>query len=84
MTATTTTLPAAERRDEAAELLALPVWLYRSEAFAEDLPVSEPVVCGLPAGGHRPSGSGLRSGALYLATLALAVAASVPSALGLA
>ncbi|WP_395702677.1 hypothetical protein [Aquabacterium sp.] len=88
MTATLTLPPAAAQdRDEAAELLAMPAWLYRSEAFAEDLPAAEPLWRG-PAPMGRPRAAqraaGLRSGALYLATLALALAASVPSALLLA
>lgn len=84
MTATLTLPPAAAQdRNEAVELLAMPAWLYRSEAFAEDLPASEPLTRGGASATRSPDGarSRLRSGALYLATLALALAASVPSAM---
>ena len=54
----------------------LPDWLYRSEAFAEDLSGSE--LLALPQV-QRPA-RGLPSAALYLATLGLAVAASLPTA----
>lgn len=62
------------------DLFSLPDWLYRSEAFAEDLPgvVAPQAAKVTPEKARR----GLRlPGALYLATLALAVVASVPGTL---
>ncbi|HSW07983.1 hypothetical protein [Aquabacterium sp.] len=67
----------AERADD--ELFSLPDWLYRSEAFAEDLPGGAPLAAVAVA--QSPRRVRLSSGALYLATLALAVASSVPTAL---
>lgn len=59
----------------------LPAWVYRSEAFAEDLPLVAPVN---PLPGQVPlvgQPAPRASGALYLATLAVALASTVPMAL---
>lgn len=60
----------------------LPDWLYRSEAFAEDLPaVDAPCRPALPAGSAGPARA---PGALYIGTLALALvslASLLPAAL---
>ena len=57
----------AEEHDITTDILELPGWLYRSEAFAEDLPPAEsPVRVGLRAA--VPS-------AIYTATLACALLA---------
>lgn len=61
--------------------LALPAWLYRSEAFAEDLPrTMAPIHVPAPAPATRMRRWRL-PGALYVATLALAVLATVPTTL---
>lgn len=72
--------PSTACRDRAAdECFGLPDWLYRSEAFAEDLPGTEAPMP-LPAQAQRPRRSQrLGSGALYLATLVLALASTVPT-----
>jgi len=61
------------------ELFSLPAWLYRSEAFAEDLPPAAPVPSAAAevAAPRRLA----RPAFLYLATLVLAVAASLPGAI---
>lgn len=69
---------AVRRNDGADEVFSLPDWLYRSEAFAEDLGGCE--LQAMPAPAQRPSWR-LSSAVLYLATLGLALAASVPTAL---
>lgn len=61
------------------ELFSLPAWLYRSEAFAEDLPLPAaplPALAEVSAPRRRHL-----SGLLYLATLVMAVAASLPGAI---
>jgi hypothetical protein len=68
---------AACRHAAGDDVFGLPDWIYRSEAFAEDLSGSE--LLALPPQVQRPA-RGLPSAALYLATLGLAVAASVPTA----
>jgi len=63
------------------ESFGLPEWLYRSEAFAEDLAgalAAAPVAHELPAPRRLQRHA---SAALYLATLGLALVCSVPSAL---
>lgn len=59
----------------------LPAWVYRSEAFAEDLPLVAPVnpVPAQPPLARQPAPRA--PGALYLATLAVALASTVPMAL---
>jgi hypothetical protein len=81
-----TVMPHLPARPEAGgdEQFSRPDWLYRSEAFAEDLAADAPlaVAAAQPGRQGRELGSqSLSSGALYLATLVLAIASSVPSAL---
>lgn len=71
------TLPAPAAADT---LASLPAWLYRSEAFAEDLPMVEAPRRAAPAP-QPAAGSARASGLLYLATLGLALASIVPTAL---
>lgn len=82
MTAATLTMPAPVEFDAATGLteddLGLPGWLYRSEAFAEDLQ-GEGELLATPPRGLR----GLLSAVLYPATVLLAVLATLPSALTL-
>lgn len=68
----------AVRRHVADDMFGLPDWLYRSEAFAEDLSGNE--LLALPPQVQPPKRQ-LFSAALYLATLGLALACSVPTAL---
>lgn len=71
----------ADDRVAGDELFSLPAWLYRSEAFAEDLPGAAAALAAAPeATAPRASRRGLPT-VLYLATLMLAVAASVPGAI---
>lgn len=67
---------AARRNAAGDDVISLPDWLYRSEAFAEDLAGTE--LMGLPPQVQRPA-RGLSSAALYLATLGLALASIVPT-----
>lgn len=72
MSTTTLTLPLPTGRTApAVDDAALPDWLYRSEAFAEDLPA-----VALPAAESAEADSRL-PGALALLTLALALVAAV-------
>jgi hypothetical protein len=85
MTTATLTMPAPVEFDAASGLteddLGLPGWLYRSEAFAEDLQGDLDPLASAPRGlrGLR----GLFSAVLYPATVVLAVLATLPSALTL-
>ncbi|MBI5254985.1 MAG: hypothetical protein HY855_00690 [Burkholderiales bacterium] len=83
MSTTLLTMPAlpVERATGAEDDTALPAWVYRSEAFAEDLPRAlAPVEVPTPRG--TPAQRRWRlPGALYFATLALAVLATVPTTL---
>ena len=83
MTTATLTMPPAVEFDAASGLteddLGLPGWLYRSEAFAEDLQADLDPLASAP-GGLRGR---LLSAVLYPATVVLAVLATLPSALTL-
>jgi hypothetical protein len=82
MTTATLTMPAPVEFDAASGLteddLGLPGWLYRSEAFAEDLQADLDPLASAPRGLR-----GLFSAVLYPATVVLAVLATLPSALTL-
>jgi hypothetical protein len=82
MNTATLTMPAPVEFDAASGLteddLGLPGWLYRSEAFAEDLQGDLDPLASAPRGLR-----GLFSAVLYPATVALAVLATLPSALTL-
>jgi hypothetical protein len=82
MTTATLSLPTTVEFDAVSgcteDDLGLPGWLYRSEAFAEDLQGDvDPLV---PAS---PSLRGLMSAVLYPATVLLSVLATLPAALPL-
>jgi hypothetical protein len=80
MTTATLTMPATVEFDAASgcteDDLGLPGWLYRSEAFAEDLQGDADPLSIAPRGLR-----GLLSAVLYPATVLLAVLATLPSAL---
>jgi hypothetical protein len=82
MNTATLTMPAPVEFDAASGLteddLGLPGWLYRSEAFAEDLQGDLDPLSSAPR-----SLRGLLSAVLYPATVVLAVLATLPSALTL-
>lgn len=82
MTTATLTMPAPVSFDAALgcteDDLGLPGWLYRSEAFAEDLQADTDPLAAAPMGLRR-----LFPALLYPATVALAVLATLPSALTL-
>lgn len=78
MNTATLTLPAPETAAPGAdEDLGLPGWLYRSEAFAEDLLAGDEASTAPAPGWRLPA-------MMYPVTLALAVLATLPSALTLA
>ncbi|HYE70127.1 MAG TPA: hypothetical protein VD932_01215 [Aquabacterium sp.] len=82
MTTAMLTMPAPVEFDAASGLteddLGLPGWLYRSEAFAEDLQGD-----GDPLASAPRDLRGLLSAVLYPAAVLLAVLATLPSALAL-
>ncbi|MCK6420600.1 MAG: hypothetical protein L6Q73_06790 [Aquabacterium sp.] len=57
-----------------------PSWMYRSEAFAEDLPAAPGVVGLAPSGAETTTRRSLRAIGWYVATVALALLAAWPAA----
>jgi hypothetical protein len=73
-------LPEPAMSRSTAHLCSDPSWMYRSEAFAEDLPMAPGVVRFAPTGSEPKARRSLRAIGWYAATVALALLAAWPAA----